>query len=129
MKHDPLAKPTVKLDADTAGSILVFLADYHTYVMEAWRCGEMTHEDAMDACYMLGNTEGRCLYDGLTLEDLERIEAWEEEVDEWKSWHGGCIIGIPTENEPTDEEIEEVLAIDEDLEAFCREHDPNWDDD
>ena len=83
----------------------------------------------MDACYLLGNLEGRCLYDGLTEEDLELVAAWREEVDEWKSWHGGCIIGTPTSNEPTDDEIAEVLAIDEDLEAFCREHDPHWDDD
>ena len=127
--RDPKNRPLVKLDADTAGDIIVFLAEYRTYVTEAFACFKIPCEAAMDACYMLGNLEGRCLYDGLTEEDLELVAAWREEVDEWKSWHGGCIVGTPTSNEPTDEEIAEVLAIDEDLEAFCREHDPNWDDD
>lgn len=127
--RDPKNRPLVKLDADTAGDIIVFLAEYRTYVTEAFACFKIPCEAAMDACYMLGNIEGRCLYNGLTEEDLELIAAWREEVDEWKSWHGGCIVGTPTPNEPTDEEIEEVLAIDEDLEAFCREHDPHWDDD
>ena len=127
--RDPKNKPLVKLDADTAGDIIVFLAEYRTYVTEAFACFKIPCEAAMDACYMLGNLEGRCLYDGLTEEDLELVAAWREEVDEWKSWHGGCIVGTPTSNEPTDEEIAEVLAIDEDLEAFCREHDPNWDED
>lgn len=92
MKNDPTLKPLVKLDADHAGSLLVLLADIHTYVMEAWRCGEKEHEDAMETCYMIGNVEGRCLYDGLTQDDLDLIEAWKEELEEWKSWHGGCII-------------------------------------
>lgn len=127
--NNPTNKPFVKLDADTAGDIIAFLADYHTYVAEAFACFKMPCEAAMDACYLLGNLEGRCLYDGLTEEDLELVAAWREEVDEWKSWHGGCIIGTPTSNEPTDEEIEEVLAIDEDLEEFCREHDPHWEED
>ena len=127
--RDPKNRPLVKLDADTAGDIIVFLAEYRTYVMEAFACFKIPCEEAMDACYLLGNVEGRCLYDGLTEEDLELIAAWREEVDEWKSLHGGCIIGTPTSNEPTDEEIAEVLAIDEDLEAFCWEHDPHWDDD
>ena len=127
--NNPKNSPLVKLDADTAGDIIVFLAEYRTYVTEAFACFKIPCAAAMDACYMLGNLEGRCLYDGLTEEDLELIAAWREEVDEWKSWHGGCIIGTPTSNEPTDEEIAEVLAIDEDLEAFCREHDPNWDED
>lgn len=89
---DPTPKPTVKLDADTAGSILAFLADYRTYLKEAWRCGEMEHEVVMDSLYMLGNIEGRCLYDGLTCDDLEIIENWEEELDDWKASHGGNII-------------------------------------
>lgn len=127
--RDPKNRPLVKLDADTAGDIIVFLAEYRTYVTEAFACFKIPCEAAMDACYMLGNLEGRCLYDGLTEEDLELVAAWREEVDEWKSWHGGCIVGTPTSNEPTDEEIAEVLAIDEDLEAFCREHDPHWDED
>ena len=127
--RDPKNRPLVKLDADTAGDIIAFLAEYRTYVTEAFACFKIPCEAAMDACYLLGNLEGRCLYDGLTEEDLELIAAWREEVDEWKSWHGGCIVGTPTPNEPTDEEIAEVLAIDEDLEAFCREHDPNWDED
>ena len=30
---------------------------------------------------------------------------------------------------PTDAEIEEIMAIDEELDEFCREHDPEWDED
>ena len=125
--NDPTTKPFVHLDADHAGSILVLLSEYHTYVLEAWHCGEaFTNDEVADTCYMIGNIEGRCLYGGLTQDDLDLINAWKEELEEWKSWHGGRI--LINDDEP-DCDVEEIIQIDAELDQFCREHDPNWDED
>lgn len=84
----------VKLDADHAGHLLGMLAEYHTFVMDQWHCGEKQNDDVADTCYLLGNIEGRLLYDGLTQEDLDLLEAWEEELEEWKESNNGQILRL-----------------------------------
>lgn len=74
--------PRVSLDADHQGHIIVFLAEYHSWITEQWECGEMEDRNYADTCYMIGNIEGRTLYNGLTQEDLNLIEAWEEEYEQ-----------------------------------------------
>ena len=87
-------KPLIKLDADHAGTLLVVMSELHTYWMELWREGKAKPEDTMDKLYLMGNMEGRCLYDGLTQDDLDLLELWEEEMVAWKEEHGGCLIPI-----------------------------------
>ena len=79
----------VSLDADHAGEILAFLADYHTFIREAYRQDELDAEEAMEVLYLLGNIEGRCLYNGLIQADLDILEGWENNLNDWKNDHGG----------------------------------------
>lgn len=80
--NDP-KKVRVILDADTTGHYLVFLAEYHSWLTLRWETGEVENRYYAETCYMLGNIEGRTLYNGLTQEDIELLEAWEEEYEEW----------------------------------------------
>ena len=115
-KQDPNTIP-VTLDADHCGSILAFLADYHTYLGEAVTQGKISPTDAVYTAYRMGNIEGRCLYDGLTLGDLELIDIWEGELDEWKAAHGDQIIVIPLDRDDWDDddwdELTELLGEDD----------------
>lgn len=79
---DDPKKMRVALDADTAGHYLVFLAEYHSWLTLRWESGEIEGRDYADTCYLIGNIEGRTLYGGLTQEDIELLEAWEEEYEE-----------------------------------------------
>lgn len=87
-------KPLVKLDADHAGTLLVVMSELHTYWMEIYRRDTVDVEDLLDKMYLLGNMEGRCLYDGLTQDDLDIIEGWEEDMVKFKEENGGCLIPI-----------------------------------
>lgn len=75
-------KVRVTLDADHQGHIIVFLAAYHTWITEQWELGEIESRNFAETCYLLGNIEGRALYNGLTQKDLDLIEAWEEEYEQ-----------------------------------------------
>lgn len=86
-------RPTVSLDADHMGTLLVLMSELHTYWMELYRLNPLEAE-IPEKLYLMGNMEGRCLYNGLTQEDLDLLEAWEEELTEWKEAHGGCLIPI-----------------------------------
>lgn len=87
-------KPLVSLDADHTGHLLCMLADYHTFIIEQWHCGERENDEVADTCYLLGNIEGRLLYNGLTQDDLDLLELWEEELNEWKESNNGQIIRL-----------------------------------
>lgn len=97
MKHET---PIIILDPDHAGHLIAMLADYHTYVLEAWHHGEVfTNDGVADTCYLLGNIEGRLLYDGITQEDLDIMEDWEAELEDWKNLHNGNIICMSESSE------------------------------
>lgn len=88
-------KPRVSLDADHTGHLLCMLADYHTLVIEQWHCGERENDEVADICYLLGNIEGRLFsMNGLTQDDLDLLELWEEELNEWKESNNGQIIRL-----------------------------------
>lgn len=74
----------VPIDADHQGHLLVMLAEYHTMVMDQSHCGELGNDDVASTCYMIGNVESRVRYNHLTPDDLELMELWEEDLDEWK---------------------------------------------
>lgn len=105
-------KPTIKLDADHMGTLLVLMSELHTYWMELYRLNPLEAE-IPEKLYLMGNMEGRCLYDGLTQDDLDILEAWEEDLTEWKEAHGGALI-------PIDDAIRNAM------EEF--HDDPDWDD-
>lgn len=74
--------PFVILDADHTGYLLVMLAEYHTFVLDQWHCGEKQNDDVAETCYMLGNIESRVRYNHLTQDDLDLLEDWEAELEE-----------------------------------------------
>lgn len=82
----------VNLDSDHKGHLFVVLAEYHTYLIEGWHCGEFENDDVADTCYLLGNIEGRLWGDCVTEEDLELLQCWEDEVEEWKENNDGHIL-------------------------------------
>lgn len=87
-------KPFVSLDADHIGTLLVLMSELHIYWNELWETGELETPIMAEQMYLLGNIEGRCICSHLTQEDLDLLEAWEEELTEWKEAHGGCLIPI-----------------------------------
>lgn len=88
MKHE-----MVVLDADQQIHLLAVLADFHTYVLEAWHCGEeFDDEGPLLRAIMCSNMEGRCIGNNLCQEDLDLIADWEEEVERWKECHDGNIV-------------------------------------
>lgn len=87
-------KPLVSLDADHTGHLLCMLADYHTFIIDQWHCGERENDEVAGTCYLLGNIEGRLLYNGLTQDDLDILEDWEAELEEWKESNNGQIIRL-----------------------------------
>lgn len=93
---------TIALDADHMGTLLVLMSELHTYWVELWREGKATPEDTMEKLYLMGNMEGRCLYNGLIMDDLDLLEAWEEEMEAWKEAHGGFLL-------PIDEVVKEAM--------------------
>ena len=93
---------TITLDADHMGTLLVLMSELHTYWMEMWRRGKAKPEETMERLYLMGNMEGRCLYNGLILDDLNLLEAWEEEMETWKKAHGGFLL-------PIDEVVKEAM--------------------
>ena len=83
---------SVILDADHAGHLLVMLAEYHTFVLDQWHCGELENDDVANTCYLLGNIESRVRYNHLTQDDLDLLEYWEEELNEQKEGNNGQIL-------------------------------------
>ena len=81
----------VSMDADHQIHLLAMLADYHTCIIEQWHCGERQNDEVAETCYLLGNIEGRLLYSGITKEDLEIMQCWEDELEEWKESNNGQI--------------------------------------
>lgn len=73
-------KQFVTLDADHQGHIIVFLCDYHNFLREQWEMGDIEPLELAELCYLLGNMEGRAIHNLLTTEDIDLIEAWEEEL-------------------------------------------------
>lgn len=86
--------PTVTLDADHAGTLLVVMSELHTYWMEMYRKDTVDVEGLLEKMYLLGNIEGRCIHNGLTQKDLDILEAWEEDMVKFKEENGGCLIPI-----------------------------------
>ena len=86
--------PMVSIDADHMGYLLSILADYHTMAMVQLDSGLVGPGTCADTCYMLGNIEGRLLYSGLTQDDLDLVEAWEKELNDWKEKNNGQIIRL-----------------------------------
>ena len=102
----------VELDADDQGARLCSLAEYHNWIGDQWRCGEVTNEDYADTCYMLGNIEGRLLHNHVTMDDVELMDLWFEEMHPAELRPCPCItIQIPLYNvDPeTDERIPMTL--------------------
>ena len=81
----------VSMDADHQIHLLAMLADYHACIIEQWHCGELQNDEVAETCYRLGNIEGRLLYSGITEEDLEIMQCWEDELEEWKESNNGQI--------------------------------------
>ena len=78
------SKQYVSLDSDYKGHMLCMLAEYHNYIIYLWKTGELEHRVVMDTCYLLGNIEGRVIGNCITIDDVEMLELWEEELDAYK---------------------------------------------
>lgn len=85
-------EPYVVLDADHAGHILVMLAEFHTYVLDQWHSGEKENDDVATTCYFIGNIESRARHNHLKQSDLDLLEDWEGELNEWKEQNNGQIL-------------------------------------
>jgi hypothetical protein len=89
-----MERKLVTLDADHTGQLIAMLTDYHTYLIEQWHCGEKQNDNVAYTCYLLGNIEGRLLYNGITQEDLDLMEDWEAELNSWKESNNGQILRL-----------------------------------
>lgn len=103
MKNNPFAQNLkVSLDADHQGHLVCVLNEYRNYIrmhIEDFLESDDTDSrvtkplELADLFYLTGNVEGRLLSDSVTASDLELIETWEQELEEFK-----------TESEDTDDD-------------------------
>lgn len=76
--------PLLVMDADQKIHYLNVLADYHGYLVEfiGERIGDKASKEEIDldlySLYLLGNIEGRLLYNGVTEGDMKLLEEWDE---------------------------------------------------
>lgn len=74
--------PFAVLDPDDQGARLCLLASYHGFYKERWNLGEVTNEDYAETMYLLGNMEGRLMYNHVTQDDIEMMDLWQKELEE-----------------------------------------------
>lgn len=72
-------KPVI-LDCDQIGDDLSFLAEYHSYLTLLWESAEMENRSYAETVYLIGNIEGRLMYNHATEDDMELIALWKEEM-------------------------------------------------
>lgn len=75
----------VELEEEQAQNLLVMISEFHTLVLDQWHCGERENDEVAEICYLLGNIEGRLIYNGLNQDDLDLLECWQEELEEDKN--------------------------------------------
>lgn len=81
LEEVPKEANLVSLDADDIGHRLIRLAAYHAWIKDLWYDGEMEVEEMMQILYMVGTIEERLRHNCLTQEDVERMDAWFEELN------------------------------------------------
>lgn len=95
MKHGGI----LILSPEKQRETLVFLVEFHTFVMDAWHCGEkFTNDEVANVCYLIGNVEGRTIGNRLNQDDMEMMDDWREDLEEWKADH-------PETDTPLDEDM------------------------
>lgn len=76
--------PLLSIDADQKIHFLNVLADYHSYLVDfiGERIGDEASKEEINldlySLYLLGNIEGRLLYNGITEGDMKILNEWDE---------------------------------------------------
>ena len=72
----------ISVDADLQGELLVLCSELHTAWNQEFADTQSTNtQDILDAYYLLGNIEGRLKSGRVTADDMNMLEAWQEEMN------------------------------------------------